>query len=555
MPRVHMPFRVIEQRFAELDEVQRKLNDRRSQREVAARRRETRGRDESGEPLMGSLDTNGGAENETATGGDAAAHTAATTRIDRELDVGATSRVRAAVHGATSVTRERLHGAIAGDVGRLRARAARAMAEQRAVEEFCGNSGPMAGAAVEADEQLRANLRRGLPEECATFMTERGGQSRFEPLFADDDPVDRMKQAKAIARIIAAESNAAQAAAEEPRGAAQGVQGATATGPAAEHSTAGSSTSTPRRKRGPAHPPVAAPQASPYANPKPPAMRKTLERPQTAATFGTAGRPPPGADLATHFFNQLPPVIPVKSGVKQLARRFEKPPLVTSFAGTENAASSRAATPSAGFFGDRPLTGMTPAARTALQHFNADDAIFTKEFYYLHVKIVHTQAKLHGWEFCVTITDVTDPQRLLRHTFKNLRVNENMHIVFKPPGQVFLSPVDDIPWVAAPEALFLHTLRIEVYSTHPTKSKVVDSMVFFGDVIPRDGIATVAAQPPSATPNLSDRSAAAHGGPPSSMGLSGSRRNISARPGTAPNRATVPLDSLSAGYTLRTTHR
>jgi hypothetical protein len=141
---------------------------------------------------------------------------------------------------------------------------------------------------------------------------------------------------------------------------------------------------------------------------------------------------------------------------------------------------------------------MTAGARAVLNHFNADDAIFTKEFYFLHVKLVHTQARLTGWEFSVTITDVTDPERLLRHTFKHLRVNDSMHIVFKPPGQIFLSPVDDIPWVSAPEALFMHTLRIEVYSTHPSRSKVVDSMVFFGDVVPGEEIASKSRPQPSA---------------------------------------------------------
>lgn len=187
-------------------------------------------------------------------------------------------------------------------------------------------------------------------------------------------------------------------------------------------------------------------------------------------------------------------------------------------------------------YSERHVT--SAAARTALRHFNADDAVFTKEFYFLHVKLVETQARLLGWEFSVTITDVTDPNRLLRHTFKNLRVNEHMHIVFKPPHQVHLSPADDIPWVSAPESLFMHTLRIEVYATHPARSKVVDSMVFFGDVIPDESVGTLAASKPSPPlPPPSRASTTTHH--TASRPASGHRtkRDLDRRPHTAGSRA------------------
>ena len=150
-------------------------------------------------------------------------------------------------------------------------------------------------------------------------------------------------------------------------------------------------------------------------------MRAFLQRqrrPQTASA-ASESRGPGSTRFAEQFFKQLPPVIPAKAGVKPLAQRGPRPAPGRESPGLDRAAQPRASTPS----GSRTIhdnatavaigSTMTPGARAVLNHFNADDAIFTKEFYFLHVKLTHTQARLTGWEFSVTITDVTDPQRLL----------------------------------------------------------------------------------------------------------------------------------------------
>lgn len=104
------------------------------------------------------------------------------------------------------------------------------------------------------------------------------------------------------------------------------------------------------------------------------------------------------------------------------------------------------------------------------------------EFYYLNVKIVH-QKNLATWRFKVVLTDITSPNHKVL-TFRNVQVNADNYIIFHPPDGITLSPAEDFPWVTAPAELFGHALRIEVYGILPTRTRVVDSVVFFGDGLP-----------------------------------------------------------------------
>lgn len=104
------------------------------------------------------------------------------------------------------------------------------------------------------------------------------------------------------------------------------------------------------------------------------------------------------------------------------------------------------------------------------------------EFYYLNVKIVH-QKNLATWRFKVVLTDITSPNHKVL-TFRNVQVNADNYVIFHPPDGITLSPAEDFPWVSAPAELFGHALRIEVYGILPTRTRVVDSVVFFGDGLP-----------------------------------------------------------------------
>lgn len=108
----------------------------------------------------------------------------------------------------------------------------------------------------------------------------------------------------------------------------------------------------------------------------------------------------------------------------------------------------------------------------------------TKEFYDLHIRLQHSTGRLTDWEFEVVVTDVTYAERRLRHTFRNVRVNKNMYIVFHPPDGIVLSMLQDIPWVSGFEQVFHHKFRIEVFATFPNRSQVIDSLVYFGETVP-----------------------------------------------------------------------
>lgn len=104
----------------------------------------------------------------------------------------------------------------------------------------------------------------------------------------------------------------------------------------------------------------------------------------------------------------------------------------------------------------------------------------SKEFYFLVVRILHETSSLKNWEFLLRVCDITDADHLRFHTFNNLRVNDHKALIIHPPSNIILSPLDDIPWVAGPDSLYSHTLRLEVFAVYPVKTKVVDNIVFFG---------------------------------------------------------------------------
>ena len=68
-----------------------------------------------------------------------------------------------------------------------------------------------------------------------------------------------------------------------------------------------------------------------------------------------------------------------------------------------------------------------------------------------------------------------------RHTISGVRADANRYLVFHPPYGSTLSPCGDIPWVPCPSYLYGRSLRIEVFATRPTRTKVVDTTVSYGE--------------------------------------------------------------------------
>eukprot|EP00755_Sulcionema_specki_P037332 Sspe_Gene.108743::Locus_87860_Transcript_1_1_Confidence_1.000_Length_388::g.108743::m.108743 len=60
-------------------------------------------------------------------------------------------------------------------------------------------------------------------------------------------------------------------------------------------------------------------------------------------------------------------------------------------------------------------------------------------------------------------------------------MSSSMYIVFHEPNNCVFSPVDDLNWVSRPIDLYRHTLRIEVVGVHPVRTKVIDTLVFYGE--------------------------------------------------------------------------
>ena len=483
MGKLNITFRNIEERFQRLDRQQAHL----ARATAAAAARERGG---------GRLRP-GGAAGATAgaatgiVGGDGAPHTAdQAARASFDLD---TLRMAGRVQQGTHEARDRMLHSVEGRIHALKAGAQRAQAEQRAVLHAVHAARaarpPPAPAGATGDGDVAIGTRDPPPPAAATLperlphdaMSIQGGVGRFAPLFAEGD--EAAEEARIIEELTALHPTGV---AGGRSGSLGGIHRAAVPPPIVASSPTGS----PRPAGAPSSPLRASPsrggggggaKISPYVNPRPLALRPRSARPRVGdavdgAASATRARPSTGtvSSLARHFFAQLPPVVPPQKH-PLLAQRVRGP--VPPGGGPALPGGLPPSGPTAfGLGGGGGLHGATAAART-------------REFYFLHVRIVHTFAKLTDWEFCVVVTDVTNPDRLLRHTFKHLRVNPQMYLLFHPPSNVILSPVDDIPWVAAPESLFMHTLRLEVFATHPSHTKVVDTMVFFGDVLPSEDVA------------------------------------------------------------------
>eukprot|EP00698_Gefionella_okellyi_P024325 TRINITY_DN8548_c0_g1_i1.p1 TRINITY_DN8548_c0_g1~~TRINITY_DN8548_c0_g1_i1.p1 ORF type:complete len:594 (-),score=111.97 TRINITY_DN8548_c0_g1_i1:61-1842(-) len=132
-----------------------------------------------------------------------------------------------------------------------------------------------------------------------------------------------------------------------------------------------------------------------------------------------------------------------------------------------------------------------------------EDNPMSKEFYLLKVHVAHKQADVRSWMFDVYITDITDPRQPAM-MFKQVRVDRESNIIFHPPTNTTLSPVDDFPFVDKPDDLLDHQLRVEVYGIYPVKTCVVDSVVHY--VPPVDPVLPRRAVPPP----LRDRSSTAN---------------------------------------------
>lgn len=195
--------------------------------------------------------------------------------------------------------------------------------------------------------------------------------------------------------------------------------------------------------------------SSSYANANPVKLRGAPERPSTAQSHGASSAV---SKMVAAFFRSMPPVVPPRPAASLPKRVF--PP--------HNIAGGAAASAALDDVKPSPSQAIAAAART-------------KEFYNLQIRIVHADPDLSKWEFTVVITDVTSiavstPQ----HRFHRLRVTKHNYLIFHAPGNIVLSPCDDIPWVAGPGALYNHTLRLEVFATVPQHTKVVDTLVFYG---------------------------------------------------------------------------
>eukprot|EP01062_Namystynia_karyoxenos_P015412 TRINITY_DN15586_c0_g1_i2.p1 TRINITY_DN15586_c0_g1~~TRINITY_DN15586_c0_g1_i2.p1 ORF type:complete len:666 (+),score=99.32 TRINITY_DN15586_c0_g1_i2:63-2060(+) len=125
---------------------------------------------------------------------------------------------------------------------------------------------------------------------------------------------------------------------------------------------------------------------------------------------------------------------------------------------------------------NQPPPAPAPGAAAALP-----PAAYTREYYFLHVRIVHSIEAIHQWVFDVRVSDATDPSSARSCTFPGLRVSPTLHVVFAEPNECVLSPVDELPWVNRPEDLWGRSLRVEVIGVRPYRTTVVDTTVHYGD--------------------------------------------------------------------------
>lgn len=231
-------------------------------------------------------------------------------------------------------------------------------------------------------------------------------------------------------------------------------------------------------------------QDSSYANARPIRVRRTGSANTTVSRQEAVEKAKAeersklnGQRLARAFFERLPPAVP-PTGVASSATRYasrseaEQAQAAPQRKGLAPLFSSDDASPGRASSNILPPSSTSPATMTtaALPPF-----ALSPDYYRLQVKIVHSAATLAHWEFTVVITDVTNPKRSLpRHQFRGLKVNPQRHLIFQAPDGVTLDPLKQIPWAMSPSCLYNHTLRLEVFATHPLETKVVDTMVNYG---------------------------------------------------------------------------
>eukprot|EP00759_Apiculatamorpha_spiralis_P024952 PhF_6_TR28102/c0_g1_i1/m.41546 len=209
---------------------------------------------------------------------------------------------------------------------------------------------------------------------------------------------------------------------------------------------------------------------SPFVNPAP-ISRRIGGTSSGGPTRPTSAMPPmKGSNTGQQTNANKPPARPGSAGLWSSAAAKDRP---------ATAPNSRLARPLSGSSVDR--AGRTKVPLPSVPRRMEQPAIHEKQYYFLHIQVHHGKSYLKDWLFDVLVTDVTDKSNLLQHKFTNLRLNEKMSVVFHPPGNVIMSPVDDIPWVRCPQNLFGHTLHVQVMATYPKRTAVVETFVKYGE--------------------------------------------------------------------------
>ena len=279
-----------------------------------------------------------------------------------------------------------------------------------------------------------------------------GDGNGFVQLFLNEQEYEEAQQDAAVVRVFAAQSKKSLT-----------PQQASLRAPSVSVPSLDKAAEASAPKQNPKVPTAPSAHLSPYVNPRPIQVKRAVEAMRAKLRSADGSRPVTASyntkeRIARDFFRQLPPVV---------ARR---PTTALQLKHGPKWVSSRVSS-----------ADLNHAPSKEQQRAVAPDVITSPSFYFLHVKVEHSVATLGDWEFSVSVSDVTFPERILRHTFRNLHVNSSNYIVFHPPSNIVLSPAEDIPWVASPESLYEHSLRIEVLATYPSQTKVVDTFVYFGD--------------------------------------------------------------------------
>ena len=137
--------------------------------------------------------------------------------------------------------------------------------------------------------------------------------------------------------------------------------------------------------------------------------------------------------------------------------------------------------------GGTPAGGTTTAAAAGAAFASSHSAngigyVNRREYYFVHIRVLHANPAVREWRFDVTVTDVTAGPQQPRPSakFRNLRINSASYVVFSEPSSCVFSPCDMLSWVHEPADLYRHTLRVEVCGVQPP-TKIVDTLVYFGE--------------------------------------------------------------------------